>query len=477
MDKRLLPFLTLLSACSLIPSVGPDYETPQNPEVTEWREGMDKNPLFVATQNSRVAWWAQLKDPVLNDLIEKAIKENPSYEIASSKLKEARANRRIAFGSFLPMVDASYSATRSGSSENTPNAQFMESPINTYQAGFDASWEIDLFGGNRRAFEAAYAEEDAAEASVDDTGVSVAAEVAKNYVELRSFEKRLSIAESNLKIQTESRDLVQAKFNAGVSSELDLSQANSQLEATRSTVPTLEGEMKRRLYRLATLCGQAPQGFTLLGAQAVIPQFDGAVGISQPSELLRTRPDVRIAERNLAAQTARVGVAISDLFPKLTLLGSVGVQSTKSGSLFDADSRRWSVGPSITMPIFHGGQILGNIDVQEERTAQALSSYEQTVLGALEDAQNTLNSYTLELDRVRSLQKSLEASARALSLSRDLYTQGLTDFLRVIEAQRAVFSAEDSYIDSQAKVALSGISVYKAFAGGLPIPEKDKGDS
>lgn len=471
MHKRLLTSLLFLSGCSLIPSVGPNYETPEDPSVAGWEHHEESEKLYATAQSARTAWWGQLNDPVLGDLIQKAFVANPSYEIAASRLREARANTNIAIGSFLPMIDGSYNATRTGNSKNRPNAEFIPNRTDTYQAGFDASWEIDIFGGLRREYEAADAEEEAAAASYDDAGVSVAAEVARNYVEFRSFEKRVSIAEGNLKIQEESRDLVKAKFDAGVSSELDLAQANSQLEATRATVPVLRTELKRRLYRLATLCGQAPQAFTVAGTIATIPTMNGALEISQPSELLRSRPDVRVAERQLAAQTARVGVAIADIFPKIRLIGSLGVQSEKSGSLFEGDSRFWSFGPSVTMPFFHGGQILANIDVQEERTTQALALYEQTVLGALEDAQNSLNAYSYELERVGSLQKSLEASNRALAISKDLYAQGLVDFLRVLEAQRATFSAEDSFTESQARVALSGIGVYKAFAGGLPLEQ------
>ena len=255
-----------------------------------------------------------------------------------------------------------------------------------------------------------------------------------------------------------------------MSSELDFAQANSQLELTRSTIPTFQAETKRRLYKLATLCGEAPQTFSLdLNAtQSSLPKFSSLINITQPSELLRNRPDVRSAERSLAAQTARVGVAVADIFPKLSLTGSYGAQSNNSGSLFTKDSKFWSFGPSVSLPIFQGGQILANIDVQEERTKQALSNYELTVLAALEDAQNSLNSYSYELERVKSLEKAFASSQRALTISKDLYAQGLVDFLQVLDAERATFSSEDTLVQSQQQVALSGIGIYKAFAGDLP---------
>ncbi len=468
MDKRFLFLLPIVSGCLGIPSVGPNYKEPTNPTVLSWEQPPGEDTLFTDSHSSHTSWWAQLNDPVLNDLINGALKSNPSYEIASSRLREARANSDVARAPFFPFIDGRVSATRSAVSQNSPNAQFINSPTNSYQAGFDASWEIDIFGGNRRVLEAAGAEEEGAEASLDDAGISVAAEVARNYVELRSFEKRVEIADNNLKIQTDSRDLVKIKFDAGISSELDLAQAASQLEATRANIPLLNSELKRRIYRLAGLCGVAPQNFILPGGTAIIPKLQGAVKISQPSEFLRTRPDIRIAERGLAAQNARIGVAVADLFPKIALIGSLGVQSNRSGSLFDDRSRTWSIGPHVTLPIFHAGQILANINVQDERAQQAFSRYEQTVLGALEEAQNALNSYSFELDRVKSLEKSFAASNRALEISKELYAQGLVDFLRVIEAQRASLASQDSLVESQARVALTGIGVYKAFAGGLP---------
>lgn len=479
MNRKIYILLTLplaLNACSLIPSVGPDYERPSDPKVAEWIMDESGKKLFSISADARTKWWETFQDPALNELIKKGIDKNLTLGMALNRLEEARAQEFSSIGAFLPTVNGKYSATKEDYSRNSQTGGLFRNVFKQFQLGFDASWEIDIFGGNRRKYEAADALTDAALASADDVGVSVAAEIAKNYINYKTLSRQVEIAQNNAKTQQESKNLVQVKFDAGVVSELDLQQATSQLETTNATVPVLVGQRDSKLYRLAVLVGEPPQTFTLqtlTKEQKNNLKWGGNLSISQPTELLRIRPDVRVAERQLAAATAKIGVSIAQLFPKAMLVGGLGLQSLNSGKLTDVGSKYWSFGPQVSTPLFHGGEILSDIKNSRNQAEEALKNYELTVLTAFEDAQNALNNYKNSLDRIDSLDKAFVASKRALELSQDLYAQGLVDFQRVLEAERAVFSAEQSYVDGQSQTFSAAIGVYKAFAGGLPVDNKE----
>ena len=474
--KILLTILTVASAsgCSWIPSVGPDYERPADPQINGWVMDEKGQKLFSTATESRMAWWNNFKDPVLSELIHTGINQNITYDIAKARIEQARANEYAAVAAFLPDVTGNYALTRQVQSARTPLGKFIPKIINQYRLGLDASWEVDIFGGLRRGYEVADALRAAAEAGFDDTGVSVASEIALNYIEYRAFARRVEIAESNAKIQGESKDLVQAKFDAGVVSELDLSQATSQLETTRSLIPSLVSEREACKYQIAVLLGEVPQNFTIkdMPKADVDFEFKDIVDISQPTELLRVRPDVRIAERQLQAQTANIGVAIAEVFPRFNIVGALGVQSIASSSLVEKKSEFWSLSPGVSLPIFSPRAFFADIKLARAEAEEALKNYELTVITALEDAQNSLNGYKNNLDRLASLEKAYTASKRALEISQDLYRQGLVDFQRVIESQRQVFTAEDSLLQSRQDSYLSAIQVYKAFAGGLPEEQK-----
>jgi multidrug efflux system outer membrane protein len=465
--------IAIFSGCSLIPSVGPDYERPADPTVAGWILDENGQKLFSTSMDSRAAWWKKFNDPVLDDIVKKAIDKNLNLQIAQSRLQQARAGEYGAISAFLPTVDGIYGMNRQIQSQRTPFGQFIPNIINQYQLGGDAAWEIDIFGGKRRGLEAAESITEAAEAGLDDTGVTIASEVAKNYLEYRAFSRRVLIAESNKKTQLSSLELVQAKFDAGVVSELDLQQQKSQLETTSSVIPALIAAREQRLYRVAVLLGEIPQSFSITDdAKKNDPfTFRDVVSVSLPAEYLRVRPDVRVAERQLAAQTAEIGVAIADIFPKVNILAGIGVQSIDPSKLTERGSKYWSFNPSISIPIFQPGRIFGAIKNARAKAEEALKNYEVTVLTALEDGQNSLNGYKYGLDRISNLEGAYNASKRALEISQDLYAQGLIDFQRVLESQRQVFSAEDSLLQGQLDTYLSAIAVYKAFAGGLPNEE------
>ena len=467
--------LLLLSGCSLIPSVGPDYEHPQDPKVEGWILDENGQKLFSTSIDSRTEWWSKFNDPILNDLVKRGIEKNLNLQIAVSRLNQARAGENGAVTAFLPTVDGVFGLNRQLQSSRTPFGKFIPKITSQYQLGGDAAWEIDIFGGNRRGLEAAESLTEAAEAGLDDMGVTIASEIASNYLQYRALNRRVTIAKENEGTQKSSLDLVQAKFNAGVVSELDLQQQKAQLETTSAVIPSLSAERDQKKFRLAVLLGEVPQMFTIADEPKTNDpfQFHEVVSISMPSDYLRVRPDVRVAERELQAQTAEVGVAIADIFPKFSIKSTLGVQSTNSSTLVEKASRYWSFGPGLTLPIFAPGKIFSEIKNARAKADEALKNYEVTVLTALEDGQNSINSYKYGLDRLKNLEGACNASKRAFELSEDLYKQGLVDFQRVLDSQRQLFSTQDSLLQGELDTYLAAISIYKAFAGGLPDPKEE----
>ncbi|OQB38407.1 MAG: Toluene efflux pump outer membrane protein TtgI precursor [Candidatus Hydrogenedentes bacterium ADurb.Bin179] len=342
---------------------------------------------------------------------------------------------------------------------------------NLYQAGFDASWELDLFGGVRRATEAARAEIEAAEESRRSLLLMVAAEVARTYFDLRAYQNRLDISRKNIRTLEESLELVTARFNAGLTNELDVKRAEAQLATTRSTLPAMEYYVEQAIHRLGILSGREPGALRQeLADAAPLPPAPPEVLVGLPSELLSRRPDVRFAERELAAATARIGVATADLFPRFSLTGSFsGADDTLAGLRLGAN-HLWSIGPAVQWPVFDAGRIRANIRIQNARQEQALLAYEKAVLYSLEDVENALVRYAKEQNRLVELTAAVQASQKALDIADDLYKQGLVNFLNVLDAQRTLFAAQDQRVQSQANVLTSLVALYKALGGGWETP-------
>lgn len=459
----------LLAGCT----VGPDYTPPQpaTPDSFHALAAEQGGPSkFVGATADLARWWASLKDPMLDSLVERAVGSNLDVKIAASRVRESRAQRGIAAAAELPSVDAKGSYERSRTSENTFNQQGRSqdsSGSDLFQAGFDASWELDVFGGIRRSVEAADAEIQVAEESRRDVLVSLLAELARNYVETRTFQRRIALADQNIALQKDTLDLTMTRFNAGLTSELDVAQARAQLETRRSQVPPLRIGLAQSVHRLSVLLGQEPGTLLAeLNAVAPIPGVPVEVPVGVPSELLRRRPDIRKSERELAAASARVGVATSDLFPKFSLTGAFGLQSQQFGDLFDLNSRYWSIGPSVRWPVFEGGRIRANIEATNAREEQSMLAYSKAVLGALEETENALTSYNQEQSRRAFLAESVNANRRAYDLANQLYSSGLKDFLNVLESQRQLFEAEDQLAQSDRGVTANLIALYKALGGG-----------
>jgi len=467
--RNILVFLAAGSIAGC--TVGPNYHGPQSNVPAQWTE-----PLLGGETNSSpsiATWWKSFNDAELDSLIDRAVHSNLDLRIAQGRVREARGQSGIVDADFWPSVDASGSYARSRESANQPLLGQLSLPPSVslendvYQAGFDASWEVDVFGGTRRAAEAANANIAAAIYSGQDVQVILVSEVARNYAAARSFQGRLAIARENIKAQQDTVAMARDRYKNGLTNELDPEQAATVLAQTEAQVPTLEDGLQASIHRLGVLLGQQPGALlTEMATDAPIPATPPQVPVGLPSDLLRRRPDIRNAERQLAAATAQIGVAMADLFPKFSLTGDIGLQSVSTSDLFTAGSRFWSVGPTVQWRIFDAGRIRSNIRVQNARQEQALATYEQTVLTSFEDVENALVAYAKEQTRNVSLQDAVKTSQRSLQISRRLYANGLTTFINVLDAERSLYQAQDDLVQSDQAVTQNLIALYKAMGGG-----------
>ncbi|MGH7828355.1 MAG: efflux transporter outer membrane subunit [Candidatus Binatia bacterium] len=456
-------------------SVGPNYEKPDVPVPAGWNEAQQNGVSQQAAELTR--WWTAFDDPLLNSLVGRAVQSNLDLRLAEARIREARALRAVTASGAWPAVDVSGSYSRSRASENAfsspaQGAGGSFSPVgegaqDLFRTGFDASWEIDLFGGVRRSVEAADA---TIEATVEDrrnTLVTLLGDVANNYIDLRGFQQRLEVARANLKAQQETLEINKIRFEAGLASDLDVAQAEGQVNITASQIPLLESSLKQAGHRLDVLVGLQPGAlWAEVSKEAPIPALPPEVLIGLPSELLRRRPDIRRAERQLAAATAQVGAVTADLFPRFFLTGAAGLQSISAGDWLTGGSRFWSIGPTITWPIFDAGRIRANIEVRNAQQEQALTQYEKAILTALEDVENSLVGYSREQARYRSLTEAVAANRRAVAMANELYVNGLVNFLNVLEAQRSLYASENDLAQSEAAMASNLVSLYKALGGG-----------
>lgn len=448
--------LAVLNGCA---SVGPNYAKPEVSLPENWVNAQAKS----ATTQDFSRWWQQLNDPVLSELIEQSLQASPDLRSAQAKLREARARRGLAGANPFPTVTASVSGNRSKSSAASSTGLTRE----LYSAGFDAAWEPDIFGGTRRAVEAAQADLEGSEASLHDTQVSLVAEAALNYVELRAFQARLAIARDNLASQTETLELAGWRAEAGLTSSLDVEQARANSEQTRAQIPSLESSLAQAEHRLTVLLGLAPGALhAKLATPAPIPVAPDNVAIGIPADILRQRPDVRVAERRLAAETARIGEATAALYPGFQLSGSIGWEALSFGALGGGDSLTRSLLGNIAATLFDGGRIRSHIEIQNAIQEQALVSYEKTVLGALEEVENALVSYANSRRREQALREAAEAAHNAVLMAHHRYATGITDFQKVLDTERTLLTVQDNLKTTQAESTSALIRLYKALGGG-----------
>jgi len=443
-------------------TVGPDYVPPETATLQTWHSqlpdgliGGEADPQVLAS------WWTALKDPVLSGLIERAAVGNLDLKQAEARIREARALRRVARGALFPTLDTTGSATwaRTGA-QGTPTRS-----SEAYAANFDAGWELDLFGGIRRSVEVAQANLEAGAEDLRDVLVSLLAETALSYVEGRTFQARLAAAEASLKTQEQTYELTLWRSQAGLGDELDVQQARYNLENTRAQMPPLRTGLEEAMNRIAVLLGETPGGVHAeLERPEPIPVPPSQVAVGIPADIVRRRPDIRRAERELAAQTARVGVATADLYPRLILNGSVGLETL---SLGNPGSGSWLVsgGPRLSLPIFNT-TIRPNIEVQSALQEQALLRYETTVLSALEEVENALMAYGQEQQRRENLREATAAAQAAVALAQNKYETGLADFTTVLIAERSLLQFRDQLNQSDGTVTANVIRLYKALGGG-----------
>ncbi len=473
-----LAMLALLAGgCASLPSVGPDYHRPETKAPAHWTEPLAGGETNAAAATA--AWWKNFHDAELNSLIERAASSNLDLRIAQARVREARAQYGGAAANLWPTVDAGGGYSRLRAPEHAPVLGTVHLPPGSsyeddlHVGGFDASWEIDVFGGKRRAVEAAKAHMAGAEFGERDVLVTLLGEVARNYVELRGCQKRLAIANQNIEAQEKSLAITQNRFTNGLATDLDVEQAKTVLATTRAAVPALEGLIQVTTHRLEVLLGQPPGTLqTELAKAAPIPAQPPQVPVGLPSELLLRRPDVSRAERQLAAATANIGVAKSDLFPKFYLTGLAGLESASADDWFTSGSRFWSVGPTVQWRIFDAGRIRANIKVKNAQQEQALAAYEQTVLTAFEEVENNLVLYAKEQVRRRALQDAVNASQKSLDTANRLYASGLTDFIHVLDAERSLYQTQDALAQSDRTVATDVIALYKSLGGGWETVEQ-----
>lgn len=456
---------------------GPDFHKPE-PAVSKTWHGADApaaSPVSVAVSGKTGAarWWESFDDPVLTSLVERALDANLDVRIAKSRVRQARAARGAAAAGLWPEVDASagYSYNRGNAvTAGTNNVWVASQPGNLYEAGLDASWELDFFGGVRRSVEAADADVQAADEDRRDVLVTMLGEIGTTYVNLRCFQERIEIARANLESQKRTVEIIRKKHNTGLVSALDLANAGAQATSTESQIPALESSARAAIYSLSVLLAREPAALVReMIAEAPIPPVPPEVPVGLPSDLLRRRPDIRRAEASIHAATARVGVATADLFPKFSLTGTSGFLSIDIDTFTDWKNAYWSVGPSVTWPIFDAGRIRCNIEVRNAQEEQALLAYEKTVLTALREAETAMFAYAREQERRKNLIEETEQDRKAFELAKALYAAGKVDFLNVLTAERALYTSRDALSQSVRDLSTDLVSLYKALGGGWEI--------
>lgn len=454
--------------------VGPDYVPPKPAMPSKFAEPPPAVGAARSGQSAQndPAWWKRFDDARLNALEDEALRSGPDLAVAEARVREARALRGIADSALYPTAIAGAEYDRSHGSANVPTGvppgglgPGIDS--NLYQVGFDASWEIDVFGGRRRASESAKAGYQAAIEDRADVELTLLAEVARNYIELRGEQRRLAVANENLAVQRDALALTQSLLDAGLASRLDVVRAQALVLDTESQLPGFEARAHATIYRIGVLVGRPPEALLAdLDGKAPIPITIADVPVGLPSNLLRRRPDIRAAERRITAANARVGVATADLYPHFSLTALAGLQSLDSSTFLNASSRYGSVGPSVSWLIFDANKVRFTISAEQARTDATRADYQKTVLGALRDVETALSAYAEARRRQEKLAEELVNDRQAVDLATRLYRQGLEDFLPVLDAERAQFIADDKLAQAEDDAALALVALYKALGGG-----------
>lgn len=479
--------ITALAAVAILAGcvVGPDF-VPPNPPLPETSFTNDARDKQMPLPTDPL-WWASFRDPILTSLANRVAASNLDVQTATVRLAESRFQRGITAAALFPSVNGSAKYTRELYSKNgilsllsnllTPaqKAAFKLEPINEYNVGLDASWELDLWGRVRRQVESADAQIDQSAEQQRAALVSSIAEVARDYIQLRGVQTQIRIANENLKIDRDILDLVQERQKKGVANGLDVERAAAQVESIRAQIPALQQQEVLYINALSLLLGQEPGALKAeLGRPRAVPPAPLRVPVGLPSDLARRRPDIRAAEAQLHAATADIGVAIGAFYPSVQLNGTIGFDLLHLNNLFSINSLQYTVGPTVTLPIFAGGRLKSTLELRKTQQIEAAIAYHKTVLQAWHEVVNAMISYRLERERRGRLQAQMEHSRTALSLARERYTEGVSDFLTVLDAERSLLDASQQHATSNTNVSLYLVQLFKALGGGweltLPVP-------
>lgn len=447
--------------------VGPNYARPPAPVASEWIDSADVRVRSESSDHSE--WWTVFNDPTLNSLVQNAYQQNLPLRVAGFRVLEARAQRAIAAGNLLPQSQEAF-----GDYQRRQTAERIGTPapgqsFSVWDAGFNLAWELDFWGRFRRAIEAADADLNASVENYDDVLVTLVADVATTYTEIRTLERRLEVAQANVEAQRGSLEIAEVRFRNGKTTEVDVQQAKANLARTESLILPLEISLRQASNRLCILCGIPPRDLREELGAAPIPAAPVDVAVGIPAELMRRRPDVRRAERELAAQSAQIGIATSELYPHIAITGSIGLEANQFADLFRSGAMSGSIGPSLRWNILNYGRILNNVRVQDARFQELAVTYQQSVLRANEEVENALVAFLRSQQQVKRLSESVDAAEKATRLTMTQYREGNADFNRVFDLQIFLTQQQDLQAQASGDVARNLIEVYRALGGGWQI--------
>lgn len=476
MNPTRIALLALAGAALAACTVGPDYHRPDMPAPAGFSEtAASPRTTIVTAQPDLAAWWTQFNDPVLDDLVRRGLADNPDLLAAASRVRESRQQETVTAAAEYPTLNASGNAVAVNSNRKAPPAAAsgggftIPNHLNLYSAGFDASWEVDLWGGTRRAIEASKASTEAAIWSRRDGQVALVAEIANDYYTLRALQARIAIGQAELKRQQDLFGLIRARRQAGFVTNLDVNQQSTQVAAAAALIPQLDAQARVQVHALGVLIGQPPETLTQTlapPAQVALPPVPPTLPVGLPSDLLERRPDIREAERRLAAANAQIGVQTAKLFPKLNLIGLASFASTSTTGLFDSQNLS-SVGVGmLSQPIFNAGKTRASINAAKEQNIQAEIAYRTALIDAFRDVEDALARYTAEDQRYAHLAEQLAAAQNSLTIAQDQYRTGFVTFNNVLLAENTVLNTQDQLTQSDAQVLSDLISLYKALGGG-----------
>ncbi len=457
----------LLSACM----VGPDYQKPETVLPNAWISAPDKPNQNHLTIDQ--AWWKNFHDPVLNQLITKAATNNFDVKIAETRITQARASQEAATAALFPVGEMIANANRQSNQIGFPSSApstltgALKKPFNIFKTGFDASWELDLFGGHRREAESAKAELEASALSRDDLVISLLAEVAATYIEIRQYQAQLSLAQQTIDADVKTTTITQQRVELGESAGVDIARVESQLQRDQAQIPYVSNQLSQAEYRMDVLLGEKPGAtHSLVNPIKALPSMDQKLLLAAPASVIAQRPDIRSAERKLASATAQEGVATAKFFPDVSLVGFIGLFNTNAGNLLNVSSKSWSMGANVLWPILSFGSLSANLSGAEARQQEALTKYQKALINALSDVESSVIAYTEQEKYNQSVEKATAADQNIYGIAVKRYEEGLASYLDVLDVQRKLYSSQNQLTLAKAQTAHTLIAVYKSLGGG-----------